>query len=104
MRETLSANIETALSTLLGVTVMLIVLFSIVFLAFSNRVATKGYALKELKNERAHLSEVNEAWNMRLSQARAVDTLAASEVAAKMVSMSTEPLFLRGDTAVAKGE
>lgn len=80
----------------------MIVGLSIVFLAYSNSVATKGYALKELKNERAHLAEVNEAWNMRLSQARAVETLMASEKVQKMMATLDQPMFIRGDSAVAK--
>ena len=74
---------------------------SIIYLSYSNSVATKGYALKELEKERSYLITVNESWNMRLSQARSIQTISESPVVQAMIPNTKKPKFMYGDSAVA---
>jgi hypothetical protein len=70
------------------------------YLANANRNATKGYALKTLEKERSRLVTENEIWSMQIAKVQALTNLQNDPKIMNMVK-ANEPLFIRGDTAVA---
>ncbi|QQR83109.1 hypothetical protein IPJ72_04835 [Candidatus Peregrinibacteria bacterium] len=96
----LSYKVEVGLNSLVFVIFLLITLLSLAYLANSNRNATKGYALKTLQLERSNLITKNEIWDMKVAQVQALDHLQSDPKIKKMIAAS-QPLFVRGDTAIA---
>lgn len=99
-KRTLSQTIEFGAISLIVVTMVLICILSLVYLTHTNKIATRGYQLKQLEYERKQLITENEAWNLKISQAQSILTLEQDPKIAAMLNTST-PKFIRGDTAVA---
>ncbi len=99
-RKTLSQKMEFGMTSLIFFTIVLIAIISLVFLAHANRNATKGYALKSLELKRSQLITENEVWDMQISQVKSLQTLQSDPKIASMVK-ADQPLFVRGDTAIA---
>lgn len=100
-KKTLSQKIEMGINTLVFTTITLICVISLLYLAHANKVATKGYQLKNLKEERNLLMTENEIWNMKIARSQAIDTLKKDPLIAKMKTAG-ELKYIRTDTAVAK--
>lgn len=99
-RKTLSQKVEVGITSLVLVIVVLIGMISLVYLAHSNRNATRGYALKTLELRRSKLLMENEVWDMEIAQVKSLETLQNDPKIRSMVR-ADQPLFVRGDTAIA---
>jgi len=99
-RKTLSQKVEVGITSLVFVTFTLITIISLVFLAHSNRNATKGYALKNLEIRRSQLMTENEVWDMQIAQVKSLASIENDPSIKRMVK-ADKPMFVRGDTAIA---
>ncbi len=99
-KNTLSHKVEVGVNALVFVIISLVVVISLVYLANSNRNATKGYALKNLEVERTQLLTENEVWNMEIARVQALANIQSDPKVRAMVKTTT-PMFIRGDTAIA---
>lgn len=97
----LSERLERSIGAFVLLGLGLILLLAFLFLSSSNRIATRGYDLKVLENERAELLGENEILRMQIAEAQSLDRLAEDQVIQSMVK-ANEPLYIRGDTAVAQ--
>jgi hypothetical protein len=99
-KRTLSQKVEVGVTSLVFVTITLVAIVSLAYLAHSNRNATKGYALKTLEAKRTSLVTENEVWDMQIAKVKSLDALANDPKIAGMIA-AEQPMFIRGDTAVA---
>jgi len=99
-KDTLSHKVEVGVNALVFVIIALVTVISLVYLANSNRNATKGYALKNLELERTQLLTENEVWDMEIARVQALANIQNDPKVLSMVKTDT-PLFVRGDTAIA---
>ena len=99
-KKTLSQKIEVGMTSLVFVTIILVAIISLVYLAHSNRNATKGYALKSLELRRSRLLTENEVWDMQIAQVKSLQAISSDP---KILSMTKadQPKYVRGDTAIA---
>lgn len=100
-KKTLSQKVEFGVNALVFSTITIICVVSLFYLAHSNQVATKGYELKSLKEERSALMTENEIWNMKIARSQAIESIKKDPVIAKMQEVK-QPQYIRTDTAVAK--
>ena len=96
----LSHKVEVGINALVFVTIALVAIISLAYLANSNRNATKGYALKNLELQRSQLLTENEVWDMEIARVQALANIQNDPKVKSMVKTDT-PLFIRGDTAIA---
>ena len=99
-KKTLSQKIEVGMTSLVFVTIVLVAIISLVYLAHANRNATKGYALKSLELRRSHLLTENEVWDMQIAQVKSLNSIQSDPKVTSMVKADS-PKFIRGDTAIA---
>ena len=99
-KRTLSQKIEVGMNSLVFVTIALVILISLGYLAHSNSNATKGYALKNLELRRSRLMTENEVWDMQIAEVKALQNIQSDPEIASMVK-ADQPQFVRGDTAIA---
>jgi hypothetical protein len=99
-KDTLSHKVEVGVNALVFVIIALVVVISLIYLANSNRNATKGYALKNLELQRTHLLTENEVWDMEIARVQALANIQNDPKIKSMVKTDT-PMFVRGDTAIA---
>jgi hypothetical protein len=99
-KKTLSQKIEVGMTSLVFVTIILVAIISLVYLAHANRNATKGYALKSLELRRSHLLTENEVWDMQIAQVKSLNSIQSDPKVTSMVK-ADQPKFIRGDTAIA---
>jgi hypothetical protein len=99
-KRTLSQKIEFGMTSLTFFTIILVAIVSLVYLAHANRNATKGYALKNLELKRSQLITENEVWDMQIAQVKSLQALQNDPKISMMVK-AEQPLFVRGDTAIA---
>lgn len=99
-KRTLSQKIEFGMTSLTFLTIILVAIISLVYLAHANRNATKGYALKNLELRRSQLLTENEVWDMQIAQVKSLQALQNDPKIRTMVK-ADQPLFVRGDTAIA---
>lgn len=78
-RRTLSQSIRVGVVTLSVMLILLIATVLVAYLMASNVSATKGYVIKELKQERETLHRTAEHLTMTISQAAALDGVAGSD-------------------------
>ena len=64
-------------------------------------VATKGYAMKTLQEDRAYLQSDLDTWNLKLTRLQALSVLAHAEHVQGMEDYSEAPVFVQPNTAVA---
>jgi len=100
-KKTLSQKVEIGVNALVFSTITIICVVSLLYLAHSNKVATKGYELKNLKEERSMLMTENEIWNMKIARSQAIENIKTDPVIAQMQEV-TQPQYIRTDTAVAQ--
>ncbi|QQS58905.1 hypothetical protein IPN35_04920 [Candidatus Peregrinibacteria bacterium] len=101
-RRSLSERMELGVGIFLFVSVSLICILALLFLSHSNRVATRGYELKVLQQKQANLVQQNEVLSMQVADMLSLDAMGKDEVIAAMIKVE-QPKYIRGDTAVAKG-
>jgi hypothetical protein len=99
-KNTLSQKVEVGVNALVFAIIVLVALISLIYLAYSNRNATKGYALKNLEMERSQLLTENEVWDMEIARVQALSNIQNDPKIRSMVK-TDEPMFVRGDTAIA---
>lgn len=99
-KEPLSRKVEVGMNALLFVIISLVAVISLLFLANANRNATKGYALKSLEYERTQLLTENEIWDMEIARVQALAAIQNDDAIKRMVK-ADQPMFVRGDTAIA---
>lgn len=99
-KRTLSQKIEFGVTSLTFFTIVLIAIISLVYLAHANRNATKGYALKSLEIQRSQLLTENEVWDMQIAQVKSLQAL-ENDPKIKTMVKADQPMFVRGDTAIA---
>ena len=102
-KRTLSQKIEFGMTSLTFLTIILVAIISLVYLAHANRNATKGYALKNLELRRSQLLTENEVWDMQIAQVKSLQAL-QNDPKIRMMVKADQPLFVRGDTAIASLE
>jgi len=78
-------------------------ILSLLFLSHSNRVATKGHRIVQLRAERDRLITANEVLNMKIADLQSLQNLENDPRILSMVD-AADPKFVRGDTAIAKKE
>lgn len=100
-KKTLSQRVEVGVNALVFSTITIICVVSLLYLAHSNKVATKGYELKSLKEERSMLMTENEVWNMKIARSQAIEKIKTDPVIASMQEVN-QPQYIRTDTAVAQ--
>lgn len=91
---------EFAPSMVIGGLFMIAVLFSLLYLAHFNQVATKGYDLKRLEADRQQLLSQYDIKNMKLAEAKSMANIMSSDRVSGMRRPS-EVSFVRGDTVLA---
>lgn len=99
-KRTLSQKIEFGMTSLTFLTIVLVAIISLVYLAHANSNATKGYALKNLELRRSQLLTENEVWDMQIAQVKSLQALQDDPKIRTMVK-AEQPLFVRGDSAIA---
>lgn len=99
-KRTLSHKVEVGLNSLVVVIIALVGLISLAYLANANHNATKGYALKTLEIKRSHLLTENEIWNMEIAKVQSLESIQNDPKIRSMVK-TDQPMFIRGDTAIA---
>lgn len=100
-KKTLSQKVEVGVNALVFSTITIVCIISMLYLAHSNKVATKGYELKSLKEERSMLMTENEVWNMKIARSQAIEKIKSDPLIAQMKTAEA-PKYIRADTAVAK--
>jgi len=96
----LSHKVEVGINALLFVIIALVAMISLAYLANANHNATKGYALKNLELKRTNLVTQNEVLDMEIAKAQALENL-QNDPKIKTMVKANEPMFVRGDTAIA---
>lgn len=99
-KKTLSQKVEVGMTSLVFVTIILVAVISLVYLAHANRNATKGYALKSLELRRSRLLTENEVWDMQIAEVKSLNSIQSDPKVTSMVKADS-PKFIRGDTAIA---
>lgn len=99
-KRTLSQKVEVGMTSLVFVTIVLVAIISLVYLAHANRNATKGYALKSLELRRSKLITENEVWDMQIAKVKSLNSIQNDPKVLSMVK-ADQPMFVRGDTAIA---
>lgn len=99
-KDPLSHKVEVGANALVFVIITLVAIISLAYLGYSNRNATKGYALKTLELERSRLVTENEVWDMEIARVQALANIQSDPKIKSMVKTDS-PMFIRGDTAIA---
>ncbi len=84
-RRTLSSRVELGATSLVFVVVALALVVSLIYLAHANRVATRGYILKQMETEKNTLITENEIWKQRVSEGKSLETIKSSPAVERMV-------------------
>lgn len=101
-RRMLTMPIHFGLVSLLFLVIGLFTAISMLYLAHFNSVATKGYELNRLQDERGNLITEHEIQNMRLSHAQALLTIQQSTKVSRMVKVREDVItYMQGDSAFA---
>lgn len=100
-KKPLSMQMELGLAAFIFVSIALICILSVLFLAHSNRVANNGVEFSDLRAKYKVLQQENEIMSMKIADLEALDRLEDSEIIKNMVK-ADKPLYIRGDTAVAQ--
>ena len=96
-----TAQSESVFTAIVAGMVFLFCALSIVYLSHANAVATEGYKIKQLQEERTYLQAELDTWNLKLTRLQAIDALNKSEQVAQMVNFAEIPQFIERDTQVA---
>lgn len=94
-------NSETLFTALVAGMVFLFCVLSIVYLSHANAVATQGYTLKQLQEDRAYLQAEVDTWNLKLTRLQALNVLSNSEKVAQMTKYQVTPQFIEKQEKVA---
>jgi len=93
-------KLEFGPSMAIGGLFLVAVLFSLLYLAHFNQVATKGYDLRRLEADRQQLLDQYDIKNMKLAEAKSLTTIMASDKVSAM-RRPAEIAYVRGNTAIA---
>lgn len=100
-KKTLSEHIKIGSVTITITLIVFISIVSIIYLLYANKNATKGYVFKTLEQERTNLILEGEKWDMLIAKSKSLNSIKQSPLVSHMISIKEQPLFIRGDTAVA---
>jgi hypothetical protein len=100
-KTTLSHKVRVGSVSLTIILILMTSVVSLIYLLYANRNATKGYVIKNLEQERTDLVLEAEKWDMQIAKAKSLDSIKNSPLVANMIKYSDQPLFIRGDSAVA---
>jgi len=75
---------------------------SLVYLSHSNAVATKGYQIKQLQEERAFLQSENDIWNLKVTRLQSLQELESSVHVSQMSVISEPSVFIAKSSEFAK--
>ena len=64
-------------------------------------VATKGYTIKQLSEEKAELQNEVNIWNMKLARLQSLENMQASFKVKQMLTYTEMPRFVNGDSQLA---
>lgn len=76
-------------------------LFSLAYLSHANSVATKGYQIKQMQEDRSQLQADLDVWNLKLVQLRSLQSIASSSYVAQMESYQETSIFIDPNPSVA---
>jgi peptidoglycan hydrolase CwlO-like protein len=96
-----SARQDTAFTAIIATIVVLFCVLSIVYLSHANVVATKGYQIKQLQEEKTGLQTNLDTWNLKLTRLQALNTLSDSNIVAQMQPYHELPQFIEKETQLA---
>ncbi len=96
-RRTLSSRVELGATSLVFVVVALAFVVSLIYLAHANKVATRGYILKQMETEKNTLITQNEIWQQRVSENKSLEAIKNSPAVERMVSVK-EATYIRVST------
>ncbi len=100
-KRTLSEHVHVGSVSLTITLIIFTSIVSLIYLVYSNHTATKGYVFKNLEQERTLLLLEGQKWDMKIAKAKSLDSIKQSPLVADMHRFKDQPLFIRGDTAVA---
>lgn len=103
-KRTLSEKVQVGSVSLTVVLILLTSVISVIYLFYVNIYATKGYTFKTLEQERTKLTLNSEEWDMKIARSKSLESLKNNELVSNMVKDQQQPLFIRGDTAVASNK
>lgn len=82
---TYSSSIKVGSVSLTFITIILICLLSLLYLAFSNQLSSRGYELRKLEERKQQLSEENERMEVEASRLQSIKEIEANLKESKMV-------------------
>jgi hypothetical protein len=100
-KRTLSEHVHMGSVSLTITLIIFTSLVSLAYLLYANQTATKGYVFKTLEQQRTALILEGQKWDMKIATAKSLDRLKENPLVADMREHKDDPLFIRGDTAVA---
>jgi len=80
------------------VTIVLVCVVSLLYLAEFNEIATEGVIIDSLKSQRDRLIIENEVWNMRISDVKSLDVIQSTGKVRGMVFVD-EFLYIKDEPA-----
>ena len=99
-KHTLSQKVRIGTITLTFTLISLMAILSLAQMFHANEISTRGYALRELENQKDELSIQNKILRQQVTAAESLLSIQSSEVVKAMVPV-TNPIVLKGDKRVA---
>lgn len=102
-KRTLSQQIRVGMFLLMLMMLVLFCVIGFLFLQNFNTLATKGYEVRKLENERMKLVKANEINDLHASEARTLGSIMESDVVQRMVRVDDKRVtYIKAETGVAK--
>jgi hypothetical protein len=92
---------EVVFTSIIAVLVFIFCGLSLIYLSHANMVATKGYKIKKLQEDRSQLQAELDVWNLKLARLQSVHSLDNSSKITAMQKTEEAPQFIKTDTQVA---
>lgn len=99
---TIAQKSEVMFTVLIGMLVSLFCFLSLIYLSHANSVATKGYTIKQLQEQKASLQAEVDLWNLKLVRLQALGQLESSEKFLSMLDYVDAPSFINLDNQFAQ--
>ena len=92
---------EVLFTSVVAVMVLIFCGLSLAYLSHANAVATKGYQIKQMQEERSKLQADLDVWNLKLARLHALQSIESSVYVSQMQSYTEKPLFIEKTSEVA---
>ncbi|MBT4937451.1 hypothetical protein HON22_06055 [Candidatus Peregrinibacteria bacterium] len=92
---------EVLFTSVVAIIVLIFCGLSLTYLSHANAVATKGYQIKQMQEERNKLQADLDVWNLKLVRLQALQNIASSSYVAQMEGYTERPLFIETTSEVA---